>query len=121
MENPVIATFHGTDEKKHEAFQVWRREHPNGFHMTESAAGRFTIHWAQDKRENAIGRGCTHQGVSTIRYREDKDGCYTTARKVCAESLADLLAWADARKLKTKSCGHCDTNRHPFPRAGRAA
>lgn len=114
----MIAIFHARDEKTHEAFQLWRRTHPNGFHMTEGASGSFTIHYAQDKRENGAGRGCHHQGLSTIRYREDKDGCYTTARKVCSDGLADLLAWAGENGFGTKGCGHCDTRKFPFPRSG---
>jgi len=110
----MIAIFHGHDKKTHKAFQAWRSEHANGFHMTEGASGNFTIHWAQDKRENEAGRGCHHQGVSTNKYREDKDSCYTTARKVCSDDLAELLAWAASHNFKTKSCGHCDTKRFPF-------
>lgn len=113
----MIAIFKGTDEKTHEAFQAWRRDHPDGFHMTEGSSGHFTVHWAQDKRENSAGRGCHHQNVSTIMHREDKDGCYTTAKKVCSDDLQELLAWAAARKYKTKSCGHCDTKKFPFPSA----
>lgn len=86
-----------------------------GFHMTESAPEQFTIHYAQDKRENTEGRGCMHQGVSDIAYLEDKDGCYTRARKVCSSSFAELIAWAAENGFTTKSCKHCDTARFPFP------
>ncbi len=115
----MIGVFHGTDEATHDAYRAWRREHPDGFNMTEGATGAFTIHWAQDRRENNIGRGCTHQGVSDIKYREDKDGCYTTARKVCAETFEELIAWAAQHECATKNCRHCDTTRFPFPVVSR--
>lgn len=110
----MISVFHGDDAKTHEAFQAWRRANANGFHMTEGPAGVFTVHYAQDKRENDSGRGCWHQGGSSNRYRADKGGCYTTARKVCSKSLADLHAWAKNAGFKTKNCGHCDTRAFPF-------
>ena len=111
----MITTFHGTDEASHGAFQQWRREHVDGFHMTEGAPGMFTIHWTQDMRENPSGRGCNHQGGSSNSYREDKNGCYTTKRKVCSESLSELRAWATSEGFSTKPCSHCDTKRFPFP------
>jgi hypothetical protein len=111
----MISVFHGDNAEAHENFQAWRKAHVDGFHMTENAPGQFTIHYTQDKRENSHGRGCMHQGVSDNRYREDKDGCYTTARKVCSDSLDELIAWATANGFATKSCKHCDTNRFPFP------
>jgi hypothetical protein len=111
----MISEFHGNDEKTHDAFQAWRRSHVNGFHMTESATGLFTIHWAQDRRETSTGRGCMHQGGSTVQYREDKNGCYTAARKICSEDLAEMIAWARDHNYRTKNCKHCDTPRFPFP------
>ncbi|OYV66381.1 MAG: hypothetical protein B7Z74_11220 [Deltaproteobacteria bacterium 21-66-5] len=86
--------FYGDDRKTHEAFQEWRRSNVDGFHMTEGAAGQFTIHYTQDQRENAARRGCSHQGGSDNEYLQDKDSCYTTAKKVCSNDLADLIAWA---------------------------
>jgi hypothetical protein len=112
----MIHIFHGDDEQTHCNFQAWRKANPDGFHMTESVAGLFTIHYTQDKRENLEGRGCMHQGGSDNKYREDKDGCYTTARKVCSKNLAELIAWATERGCTTKNCKHCDTTRFPFPR-----
>lgn len=111
----MISVFHGNDEETHKRFQAWRKAHVDGFHMTESATGQFTIHYTQDKRENSAGRGCMHQGVSDIEYLEDRDSCYTTARKVCSNSLAELVAWATERGFTTKNCKHCDTKRFPFP------
>jgi len=111
----MISIFHGDNEQTHEAFQLWRRTHVDGFHMTEGARGEFTIHWAQDKRENTAGRGCHHQGGSGNEYRADKAGCYTTARKVCSENYGDLVEWAKKHGAKTKNCGHCNTRRFPFP------
>lgn len=73
------------------------------------------IHFTQDKRENADGRGCMHQGGSGNEYREDKNGCYTTARKVCSNSLAELIAWAKSKGYVTQNCKHCDSKRFPFP------
>ncbi len=48
----------------HDAFQAWRQAHPDGFHMTEKSRGEFVIHWTQDKRGNAQGHRCHHQGGS---------------------------------------------------------
>jgi hypothetical protein len=110
----VISVFHGNDEETHRGFQAWRKANVDGFHMTESAPGQFTIHYTQDKRENAAGRGCMHQGGSDNDHLEDKDGCYTAARKVCSDSLAELIAWATERGFATKNCSHCDTKRFPF-------
>lgn len=111
----MIREFHGENKKTHEQFQAWRRANVDGFHMTEGAAGQFTIHYTQDKRENPNERGCIHQGGSGNKYREDKDGCYTRARKVCSNNLAELMAWARERGFTTKNCKHCDTKRFPFP------
>src|SRR5271170_716762 len=55
-----------------------------------------------------------HNGGSGNGYLEDKGGCYTTARKVCSNSLAELSTWAIAHGVTTKSCKHCDTKRFPF-------
>lgn len=106
--------FHGSDAATHDAFQAWRRAHPDGFHLTESANGVFTAHWTQDARENSLGRGCIHQGVSETEYREDKGGCYTTATKVCSDSLPELLDWATRNSAVVKNCLHC-TRKFPFP------
>lgn len=82
--------------------------------MTEGPQGTFTIHYAQDKRENPEGRGCWHQGGSDNDYLADKDGCYTTARKVCSNSLAELLAWAEQENVKIKKCRNCNTAKFPL-------
>ncbi len=111
----MINIFHGNDEETHQKFQAWRKANVDGFHMTESTVGIFTIHYTQDKRKNSAGRGCMHQGGSDNEYLEDKDGCYTTARKVCSNSLAELIAWATENGFTTKNCKHCDTKRFPFP------
>ena len=106
--------FHGDDAKTHQAFQAWRQANVDGFDMTEGPSGTFTIHYAQDKRENSMGRGCWHQGGSDNAYRADKDSCYTTARKICSNSVAELIAWAKVSGFKTKKCGHCNTKEFPF-------
>jgi hypothetical protein len=49
----MISVFYGNDEESHQKFQAWRRANGDGFHMTESAPGQFTIHYTQDKRERA--------------------------------------------------------------------
>jgi hypothetical protein len=110
----MISIFHGDDAETHHAFQAWRRANVDGFDMTERPAGTFTIHYAQDKRENPEGRGCWHQGGSGNNFRADKDGCYTTARKVCSSSVAELIAWAKQGGFKTSKCGHCNTKEFPF-------
>lgn len=111
----MVQIFHGDDENTHNEFQEWRKANVDGFHMTESLPGVFTIHYTQDKRENSEGRGCMHQGCSDIQYLEDKNACYTRARKVCSNSLAELTAWATGKGFTTKCCKHCDTSRFPFP------
>ena len=112
----MIDIFYGDDEESHNGFQAWRQMNVDGFHMTEKTAGQFIVHYAQDKRENSAGRGCNHQGVSGNEYRDDKDGCYTTVRKVCSNSLAELIAWAREKDgYSTRNCKHCDTKRFPFP------
>ena len=82
--------------------------------MTEGPAETFTIHYTQDKRENPEGRGCWHQGGSDNDYRADKGGCYTTAQKVCSNSLTELIAWAKRGGFETKKCRHCNTKEFPF-------
>ena len=99
----VISIFHGNDEKSHDSYQDWRSALPDGFNLTEKAHGSFVAHRMQDKRENLEGRGCHHQG-----------GCYTTARKVCSASLAELLEWVKVNKFEVRTCKHCDTKRFPF-------
>lgn len=111
----TFSIFHGDDATTHDQFQSWRRTHVDGFHMTEGSLGVFTIHYTQDKRENAAGRGCIHQGTSEFRYHEDKNGCYTSARKVCSTSYPELLSWTADNGFVTKNCKHCDTRRFPFP------
>ena len=111
----MIRVYHGDNAQAHEAFQAWRRANVDGFHMTESAPGQFTIHYTQDRRENPAGRGCIHQGGSDNEYRQDKGCCYTAARKVCSESLAELVAWAAENGYSATGCKHCDTRRFPFP------
>jgi hypothetical protein len=119
--NEGIAEFHGTDKATHDAFQSWRRAHRDGFHMAEQdTEGDFIVHWTQDKREHGA-RGCIHQGVSAIKYREDKGGCYTTARKVCSDDFTKLLDWAAKQGYTTRACKHCDTQRFPFPRSARTS
>ena len=39
----MISEFHGKNKMTHDAFQVWRQSHVDGFHMTESARGVFTV------------------------------------------------------------------------------
>jgi hypothetical protein len=111
----MVKIFHGNNEVAHKAFQTWRKANINGFHMTEGPKGIFTIHYTQDKRENFVGRGCMHQGGSGNQFLQDKGGCYTTARKVCSNSLQELLAWANTHGYITKNCKHCDTKNFPFP------
>ena len=111
----MLAVFHGANKDSHDSFQAWRCENPNGFHMTEGTNGKFSVHWTQDKRDSPLGRGCNHQGIAGMEYRQDKNGCYTTARKICSESLFELLAWIADREFESKSCGNCDSKKFPFP------
>jgi hypothetical protein len=111
----MATEFHGNDKITHDAFQKWRRENLDGFNLTEATKSLYRMHWAQDKRENEAGRGCIHQGGSGNEYRADKGGCYTTARKVCSNSAADLRKWALSNDVELKSCAHCDTKRFPIP------
>ena len=111
----MITIFHGNNAETHDSFQAWRKANVDGFHMSQSAAAEFTIHYTQDKRENAEGRGCMHQGCSSNAYLEY--GCATSARKVCSNSLTELMAWASEHGFTTKNCKHCDSKRFPFAAA----
>lgn len=113
----MIEVFHGSDAATHSAFQAWRKAHPDGFNLTQKSKRLFIAHWAQDKRENAQGRGCMHQGGSDNECWEDKGSCYTTAMKVCSDNLFELLDWAAERSASVKNCLHCDTRKFPFPSA----
>jgi hypothetical protein len=110
----MIEIFHGTNQESHDAFQAWRQAHPNGYNLTQKSQTSFVAHWSQDKRENSAGRGCIHQGGSVNGFLEDKGGCYTTARKVCSDSLAELLEWANRINATVKRCAHCDTRKFSF-------
>jgi len=111
----MIEFFHGDSESEHEAFQLWRRTHPDGFHLTDKGAKIFSAHWTQDKRESPRGRGCIHQGTSNVTYMEDTGSCYTKAKKVCSISLQELHDWAASEGMTIKNCAHCDTKKFPFP------
>jgi hypothetical protein len=111
----MIEIFHGTDEATHEAFQAWRRSHPDGFNLSEGRRGSFTAHWTEDSRDNGRGRGCMHQGGSSNRFNDAGVSCMTTAKKVCSESLAELLEWAACESVQVKYCKHCDSRAYPLP------
>ena len=111
----MIYVFHGDDKATHDAFQGGRQANPDGFNLTEGLKGQFRMHWAQDKRENSLGRGCMHQGGSGNAYGEDKGGCYTKARKICSNSARELREWAKSNNATVKLCAHCDTKRFPLP------
>lgn len=112
----MIQIFHGNNAHTHDAYQAWRRCHPDGFNLTEKSKGKFVAHWTQDKRESPMGRGCHHQGSSGMLFLEDKGGCYTATRKVCSESLPELFEWARLEGVGLETCSHCHTSRFPFPR-----
>ena len=63
------------------------------------------------RREGAV----MHLGGSDNEYQEDKGHCYTTARKVCSDSLAELLGWARGENYSVRNCKHYDTSQFPFP------
>jgi hypothetical protein len=111
----VIQIFHGNNKITHDGFQSWRQSNPDGFNLTEGPKGQFRMHWALDKRESSLGRGCGHQGGSGNEFGADKGGCYTTARKVCSNSAGELRDWAKANNAIVRSCSHCDTSRFPIP------
>jgi hypothetical protein len=117
----VIASFHGTDAQTHDAFQAWRQANPDAFNLTAKSDKVFVAHRSQDKRENAQGRGCIHQGGSGNGYRESRNGCYTTAKKVCSESLEELREWAAQQASTTRDCMHCNTKKFPFTQASPTA
>jgi 5-methylcytosine-specific restriction endonuclease McrA len=110
----MIAEFDGNNEMMHDAFQAWRKAHPDGFHLTDKGSRVFSAHWAQDKRENGFGRGCWHQGTSDLPY--ETVSCSTTAKKVCSESFQELNDWAASKEVTIKICGHCNNKRFPFPK-----
>ena len=110
----MIEIFHGTNAESHNAFQAWRSSHPDGFNLTESKKNLFTAHWTQDLRDHGDRRGCNHQGGSENKFDEGTN-CYTSAKKVCSDSLQELLAWAQENSVRVKACKNCDTTRNPFP------
>lgn len=109
----MVDEFDGDNEMMHDAFQAWRRAHPDGFHLTDKGNRIFSAHWTQDKRENGFGRGCAHQGTSDITYLNCS---LTKAKKVCSESFQELANWATSNDVTIKFCSHCSTERFPFPR-----
>ena len=109
----MVVIFQGDDEATHNLFQDWRRRYPDGFHLTETSSGKFTIHYTQDLRDNSDGRGCNHQGGSHNGI--EVDGCYTKKRKVCSERLEELVDWATRNGFTTRNCSHCDSQKFPFP------
>lgn len=111
----MLKIFHGNNPESHDSYQAWRRSHPDGFNLTEKSGNVFVAHWSQDKRENSFGRGCIHQGGSGNAYLDDKGACYTTKKKVCSDSLPELLDWAQKNHVSVKNCMHCDTRHFPFP------
>ena len=111
----MISIFHGNDETTHDAFQAWRVANEDGLTLAESPKGQARLHWSQDKRESADGRGCSHQGGSGAKFGEDKGACYTKARKVCATNASELRDWAASNDVAIKHCAHCDTRKFPFP------
>jgi len=111
----MIVEFDGNNEMMHDAFQAWRRAHPDGFHLTDKGNHVFSAHWTQDKRENGFGRGCGHQGGSGNPYLHDTNSCYTKAKKVCSESFRELNDWAASEGVTIKSCSHCNNKRFLFP------
>ncbi len=110
----MVIVFSGADAATHDAFQSWRRAHTNGFNLTESSRGVFTAHWAEDCRDHGAGRGCMHQGGSSLPYKADGVICLTNKTKVCADGLAELLDWASSQSARVKYCKHCDSGAHPI-------
>ena len=109
----MLRIFHGNKKNVHNDYQAWRRNHPNGFVLSESSKGTFMLHWAQDVREHGAGRGCIHLGGSNNPYGIDH--CYTTRRKVCSESVTELANWTATNSYVLNNCSHCNTQSFPFP------
>ena len=84
-------------ESQHEAFQLWRRQHQQGFFLTFKTREKANLHEAT---------GCWHQGGYDL-SSEQYGGSATSKRKVCSEDAAELLAWAKSNRVNVTPCAHC--------------
>jgi hypothetical protein len=73
-----VVTFHNAEDPgAHEAFERWRREHPTGLFINYGSEFDMMLHRPD----------CPH-----FVFRELRS--LTSYRKVCAQSINDLEAWA---------------------------
>lgn len=70
---------------EHDAFQLWRRQHAESHFFAFQTKNTAKIH---------INGGCHHPGDAEWTTR-DEGASLTRKRKVCAEALTELTAWAD--------------------------
>jgi len=84
-----VATFHDADDPgANDAFERWRREHSGGFVLNYGSPSDMTCHRTD----------CPH-----FIFREPRS--LTSYKKVCAESIDDLQAWAAGHS--SRSPGIC--------------
>ncbi len=80
----------------HTRFQAWRREHPDGFFLTEKGKGSFVLHHVT----------CWHPGNDTWEP-EDAGQSLTKKRKICSTDDSGLDAWAAQQGFTVRDCQHC--------------
>lgn len=91
-EAPVsVATFHDADGPgAQDAFERWRREHPEGYFLNHGSPSDMVVHWTD---------------CSRLIVRESRS--LTSYKKVRAESIDELEVWASQRS--STSPGMCRT------------
>jgi hypothetical protein len=87
-----VATFHDAEGPgAHEAFERWRREHPQGFVLNYGSEFDMMLHRPD----------CPH-----FVFREPRS--LTSYKKVCAQNIEDLERWADQNSSGSlASCRTC--------------
>ena len=87
-----VATFHDEDGPgAHDAFERWRRDHPTGFFLNFGSPSDMVVHRTD----------CSH-----FIFRQPRS--LTSYKKVCAERISDLEAWAARESsMKPTFCRRC--------------
>jgi hypothetical protein len=87
-----VVTFHDADGPgAHDAFERWRREHPDGLFINFGSPGDMMLHRAN----------CPHFVFHVPRS-------LTSYKKVCADSIDDLEAWAGRHSSsRLAACSTC--------------
>lgn len=91
----MVTLFSGLEDDQ--AFKDWMKQHQNGFYLNEGdmgtirrGTGKMILHKV----------GCSHLG--------DGEGVVsTTYAKVAADDYADLVDWAEEKRLEIVRCSRC--------------